>query len=101
MGNITKKYGLEENVQICKTIKVERTEWKDRDVIKEGNVLERVEEFSYLGSKSTNKHPIQKEIGSGQFCNVVKRILWNCNIGNEAKISIYKTYYHPSSCMGQ
>ena len=62
--------------------------------------IERVEEFKYLGTTSTNKNSIQEEIKSrlksgNVCCHLVQNILSSSLLSKNLKIKIYRTIILP------
>jgi len=62
--------------------------------------FERVEEFKYLGTTSTNHNSIQEEIKSrlksgNVFCNSVQNLLSSSLLSKNIKIKLYKTIILP------
>ena len=74
-------------------------------ITRRGLVVERVEEFRYLGTALTNQNSIQEEIRSrlksGIACyHSVQNLLCSSLLSKNLKIKILRTIILPGVCMG-
>ena len=94
-------FGMKISTEKSKTMVMTRGRKEGRGKIKlNGNILEVVKSFKYLGSVITEDGKITEEIGkriqqANSFYQCVRGIVWNRDVPKKCKRVLYTTYYEP------